>query len=421
MRTRWGQSAVFGAVGIVVFAAPGIAHASGSVLDPTFSSDGKVTTDIGTGDDIANAVVTTPTKIAAVGTAITSHGHDFAIAVYDDAGQLVSGFGNGGIVTTDFGADDVANAAVIQGNKLLVAGTTTTTEGADFALARYNANGSLDSSFGTGGKVVTDVAGDVDGAYAVLAQGDKAVAAGYTLSGTVADFALVRYNADGSPDDTFGTNGRATTDFAGDFDEVRGLVSGPNGGVVAAGYATTNDGSDFALARFDSTGHLDNGFGTGGRTMTSLDGEDVARAITHEGAKLVVAGFTFTGDNGQDFAVARYTADGHLDNTFGGDGSVVTDFAHAADAASGVVVQQGVITVAGSTIIGSAELFGLARYDDQGNLDQTWGTHGQTATQFGSDSARANGLAVQGTKTVAVGFTGSTTGLRFAVARYLAA
>jgi uncharacterized delta-60 repeat protein len=342
--------------------------------------------------------------------------------VYDDAGHLFSGFGNGGIVTTDFGADDVANAAVIQGNKLLVAGTTTSTEGSDFALARYNANGSLDSTFGTGGKVVTDVAGDFDGAYAVIAQGDKAVAAGYTLSGTVADFALVRYNADGSPDDTFGTSGRATTDFAGNFDQAYGLVSGPNGSVVAAGYATTDDGSDFALARFDSTGHLDNGFGTGGRTMTSIDGEDVIRSITREGGKLVVAGFTFTNDNGQDFAVARYTSDGHLDATFGGgDGSTVTDFAHAADVATGVVVQQGVITVAGSTIIGSASLFGLARYDDQGNLDQSWGTNGQTATQFGNNSARANGIALQGAKTVAAGFTVSTTGARFAVARYLAA
>src|SRR4051812_5537077 len=250
MRTRSGALVVLGVVLMGIVIAPGSANAATSMLDPTFGTNGKVTTDIGPGDDIANAVVTTTNKSAAVGGHVGSPGmRDFAIAVYNSSGQLDSSFGNAGIVTTDFGGDDVANAAVIQGTKLLVAGTTTTSNGSDFALARYTATGALDSTFGNGGKVVTDVAGDFDGAFALLSQGDKAIAAGFTLSGTVADFALVRYTANGTPDYTFGNAGRVTTDFFGDFDQVRGLVAAPDGGVVAAGYATVaDDETDFALA-----------------------------------------------------------------------------------------------------------------------------------------------------------------------------
>ncbi len=391
------------------------------MLDPTFGSGGKVTTDVGTGDDVANAVATTPNFVVAAGSSGSGTSHDFAVAVYNASGQPVSGFGGTGHVTTDFGGDDVANAVAIQGTKILVAGTTTTSDGSDFALARYNMNGTLDATFSGDGKVTTDVAGDFDGAYALLVQGDKAVAGGFTLSGHVADFALVRYNADGTPDNTFGNHGRTGTDFFGDFDTVRGLVAGPYGTVVAAGYATTPDSdTDFALASFNPNGHLSSWFGTSGRVTTSFAGEDAAQAITHDGNKLVVAGFTFGTTTNQDFAVARYTVTGALDSTFDGDGKVTTDFGQNADAATGVVAGSGAITVGGRTLLGTTEYFGLARYDEQGALVDSWGTHGRTATQFGSDTQRSTGLAAQGDKTVAVGWTGSTDGMKFALARYLA-
>jgi uncharacterized delta-60 repeat protein len=424
MRTRLGQIAAVTALGALVLASPGVAHADDTMLDTSFSSDGRVTTDIGPGDDSAGAVVTTPNLIGAVGSTTpssTSLLRDFAIAVYDSAGNLDTAFGNGGIVTTDFGGDDIASAAMIQGQKLVVAGTTTTSNGSDFALARYTSTGALDTTFGNGGKVVTDVAGDSDGAHALLAQGDKIVAGGFTLSGGIIDFALVRYNANGKPDYTFGNNGRVTTDFAGDVDQINGLVAGPNGTIVAAGQATVGDSSDFALARYDSMGNLDPGFGTGGKVTTSFSGfDDVGRAIKHEGSKLVVAGFTFTSANKQDFALARYTADGHLDTTFAGTGKVITDFDHDNDRAFALVVQPSAITAVGSTVLASKEYFGLARYDTSGHLVRSWGVQGRTATGFGGTGARALGAAAQGDKVVAAGQTGSTGGLTFAVSRYRA-
>jgi uncharacterized delta-60 repeat protein len=427
MRVRFGEFVAVSAVAGLVFAAPGVAHAQGSMLDPTFGTGGTVTTDVGPGDDSANAVVTTANVVVAVGSAMTSPPTtsritDFAITAYDSAGQLIPAFGGDGIVTTDFGGGDTANAVIIQGNKLLVAGTTTTSAGSDFALARYNANGTLDPTFGNGGKVITDVIGDSDAAYALLGQGDKFVAAGYTLSAGLIDFALVRYNANGTPDYTFGNNGRVVTDFAGNVDEAFGLVAGPNGSVVAAGYATAStEDTDFALARYDTAGNLDPGFGIGGRVTTSFtDSEDVGRAIAGEGNKLVVAGYTNT-QNKQDFALARYNANGTLDNTFSGDGKVITDFVHDNDAAWSVVVQPGAITAVGSTTISSRERFGLARYNDQGALDQSWGTSGRTATGFGATWARARDAAVQGDKVVVVGETASSGELVFAVARYRAA
>src|SRR5206468_80556 len=117
----------------------------------------------------------------------------------------------------------------------------------DFALARYNANGSLDTTFGTGGKVTTDFAGDDDQAFAVVLQTDgKIVAAGVAKTYRGGDFALARYNANGSLDATFGTGGKVTTDFAGNDDAAHGVVVQADGRIVAAGVAKTYRGGDFA-------------------------------------------------------------------------------------------------------------------------------------------------------------------------------
>jgi uncharacterized delta-60 repeat protein len=119
----------------------------------------------------------------------------------------------------------------------------------DFALARYNTDGSLDTTFGGDGKVTTDFAGSGsrDEAHAVAIQGDgKIVAAGLAVVSGIFDFALARYNTDGSLDTIFSGDGKVTTDFAGDFDVANGVVIQANGRIVAAGFA----GDDFGLARY---------------------------------------------------------------------------------------------------------------------------------------------------------------------------
>jgi uncharacterized delta-60 repeat protein len=170
-----------------------------------------------------------------------------------------------GTITTHFaGADDRAAALAVKANGRLVAAGTANTAGPfsfnqDFALTRYNHNGSLDTSFGTGGKVTTDSGTVQDQAAALAVQTDGKMVAAGTASG---DFALARYNPDGSPDASFGTGGKVTTDFSGFNDQAQALTVQPDGKLAAAGRAqVTGDNTDFALARYNPDGTLDTSFG----------------------------------------------------------------------------------------------------------------------------------------------------------------
>ena len=146
-------------------------------------------------------------------------------------GDLDPSFGNGGTVITSFGGADVASAVVIQPDgKLVVAGRTNIAGNTVFALARYNPNGGLDPAFGTGGLVTTDF-GSTDQAFAVALQADgKIVTAGRRGS----DVIVARYNADGSQDTLFGSNGRVVTNF-GATEQALALVLQPDGKIVVAG------------------------------------------------------------------------------------------------------------------------------------------------------------------------------------------
>jgi uncharacterized delta-60 repeat protein len=181
-------------------------------------------------------------------------------AVRAASGDLDPAFGTGGKVTTPFGGagiQDVARAVVVQSDgKVVASGFTANQLNYDFALARYNGNGSLDTTFGTGGKVTTPIGVLHDDALALALQPDgKLVAAGYTFAGPLGSdqFALVRYNADGSLDGTFGTGGKVTTAIAGTAPVALAVVVQPDGKLVAAGRASGERVWNFPFdADFDS-------------------------------------------------------------------------------------------------------------------------------------------------------------------------
>jgi len=224
-------------------------------------------------------------------------------------GQLDPGFGRDGKVTTDFAGHAGASAVVVQDGKLVAAGSATSGTGVDVALARYRRDGTLDPTFGIGGKVTTDIAGAFDEARALVVQDGRLVVAGFTFTGEFSsgNFALARYRHDGDLDPTFGTGGKVVTDFAGSFDEADALVV-QGGTLVAGGTAFTGSTSDFALARYRQNGTLDPTFGTGGKATTDFaGGEDRAEALVVQGGKLVAAGSTITGSGRQRFALVRYS------------------------------------------------------------------------------------------------------------------
>jgi uncharacterized delta-60 repeat protein len=229
--------------------------------DPEFSvdGDGQQTTDFSDGADQAHAVAIQPAdqKIVVAGLAGPPGESDFALARYTTAGSLDPSFSApDGKLTTDFGGVSFADDVAVQSDgKILVAGTDNAATG-DFAVARYNTDGSLDTSFSCDGKQVTDFAGNVDLANGVAVQSDgRIVVAGSSFSmSTVNDFAVARYNTDGSLDTGFSGDGKQTVSF-GATDVATGLVIQADGNIVLAGYTESSAlNGDFAVARLEGGG-----------------------------------------------------------------------------------------------------------------------------------------------------------------------
>jgi uncharacterized delta-60 repeat protein len=225
-------------------------------------------------------------------------------------GDLDTSFDIDGKAITNFGArvgsSDYAYALAIQpDSKLIVAGYTYNGMRNNFALARYNSNGELDTSFGASGKVTTPVGSDSEANALILQEDGKLVAAGVSDG----DFALARFQANGNLDTGFGTGGKVTTSFSSyGNDGSYALAIQPDNKLVVAGYSNISTTYKFALARYNSNGALDTNFGTNGKVTTAIGsgGEEGAQALVIQGDdKLVVAGFAYNGSN-SDFAIVRY-------------------------------------------------------------------------------------------------------------------
>ena len=237
-------------------------HAQDGTLDPSFGTGGLVTSSAAEG---ANAtVIDTADRIVVAG----GLGGNFSVARFTADGVLDPTFGTGGSVTTDFGGSDVANAVALQTDgKIVVAGTSS----GNFAVARYTADGVLDATFGTGGLVTTDFGGD-ELANAVAIQPDgRIVAAGWNVLAGFPNFpdnfVLARYTTDGVLDPTFGSGGRVTTDFGGRYDRAHAMAIYPDGRIIVVGESFSSFGgnsSDYSLARYTASGTLDPTFGSGG-------------------------------------------------------------------------------------------------------------------------------------------------------------
>ena len=298
------------------------------------------------------------------------------------AGDLDTTFGGGdGKVITDLvtADNDAVRAVAIQADgKIVVAGYSNGSGNDDFALARYTTSGVLDTTFGGGdGKLVTDiVTADQDFAYAVSIQADgKIVVAGTSNGSGTNDFALARYTTAGALDATFGTGGKVTTDIVtADTDIVNAMAIDADGKIVVFGETNgAGAGYDFALVRYTTAGALDATFGTGGKVTTDI-GADYGYAVAIQADGKIVVGGTSNGAGTNDFALARYTPAGVLDTTFSQDGKVLTDINTDNDDIRAIAIDaDGKIVVAGTSDNGTNIDFTLARYIGAGSgpLDPT--------------------------------------------------
>jgi len=373
-------------------------------------------------------------------TKINGYSSDFALARYNSDGSLDRSFNGNGKVITDFGFDAMANSVLVQTDgKLVVAGDMNLNGVGHLILGRYNPDGSLDTGFNGNGSIVSTAEFYDDASTSnhlmLTQQADgKLVAVGTSKATSDADFILTRYNADGSLDTTFGKDGLVTTDFMAINNYAGSVIIQPDGKLVVAGtsYISSYNGGNyyFALARYNSDGSLDTGFGDGGKVTSTLGVSAASSVVIQSDGKLVVAG-AGNNDSRNDFILSRYNTDGSLDTTFDGDGIVTTNVGSWFGSARALVVQpDGKLVVTGSAYSGHPMTgFPLVRYNTDGSLDSTFGDNGKVininTTVIGySNTYSANALIIQPDgKLVVAGENKFSTSIdsssySFAIARY---
>ncbi|MFO1008373.1 MAG: protein kinase [Planctomycetaceae bacterium] len=377
-------------------------HSDGS-LDTTFDGDGKIALAIGDRDDVGHSVeLLDDGKILLAGTTDIAGQYDVAVVRFNTDGTLDTTFDGDGKKIQAIGALDDYGFDVAAGRdgKIVVAGNSNNGENTDFAVARFNSDGTLDSSFDHDGpgRVVTSFGINQDEPRQVIIANGKIVVAGFTWNGSDWDLALARFNRDGTLDKTFDEDGKLTARFGSLYDMAHCVAAQRDGKLVVAGYSNNGKDYDFAVARYNLDGSLDSTFDGDGKLTTDFENsEEVSFGVAiQDDGKIVVAGYAVVGP-AYDFALTRYNEDGSLDTTFDGDGKVTTAIGSSHDLAFSLVLQNdGKIVVAGSSISEGRTVFALARYRTDGSLDPTFDGDGRSITEFGVSDSHANSIALQG-------------------------
>ncbi len=401
---------------VAAYCSPAQIFASAGTLDATFNPagtpPGSVFTQVGTSDSaIRGIAIQTDGKIVATGYGSTGTS-EFALARYNTNGTLDLSFGVGGTVTTPMGSTQ-GTAVVIQPNgKIVVAGFDS--NASLFMVARFNTDGSLDTSFNGSGINITPL-GDSDSvATTVALQPDgRIVAAGYATVGGVQQFVVARYTAAGVLDTSFNGVGYTLTPVGTTSSQAFGVALQSDGKIVVSGQALDGSNQEVAVARYTTVGVLDAAFGVGGIQKTSVGTNDSGNAIAIQpDGNIVVAGTATIGGT-QEFLVQRYTTAGVLDATFGTAGSVTTPIGDFAAAYAVAIQQNGKIVAAG---YGPFSDFALARYTADGVLDPSFNTTGTVSTPL-STQAQAAAMALQSDGKIVVGGFANVPN-EFALARY---
>jgi len=424
---------------------------------PAMAQAGKLDSSFGIGGiftDAANGFVSTGpfTNTQTFGTAVAVQsngkivaggqiGGNSAVIRLNSNGTLDSTFGNGGTVSPILGGNDGQCQVIglgIQGDGKIVVGITNINQGFRpmFIVARLNANGSLDTTYGSGGITETQLGPSEATASVFALQSDEKV----LLAGS--GF-MARFDVTGQLDSTFGSSGVVTVLVR----NPSAIALQPDGKVLLAaggsvvGSALENPGVGLnqaagVLARYNANGTLDTSFGIAGQVAALPVAAAIAvqnnSGCTNTCRILVggaVASLSINGGNGFGFGVVRYNSNGSVDGTFGDAGEATTAFSPDATPFALAIQSNGDVVAAGSA--GQAAFpaqadFALARYTGSGAHDSTFGSAGKITTAFGTNQAAIYALAVQSDgKILAVGGSLSSSpnpgGIRggLVVARYL--
>lgn len=423
---RWKLGAGLLMMILVVVGSAGTAAAAPGDLDASFGSGGIVSSNAGSGADVAlqpdgKIVVVGKQERCPLGPTEPCES-EFLVERYEADGSLDNSFGSGGVVLTSFaGATEAAASSVIveSGGKILVGGEA----GGKFALARYNNDGSLDNSFGGGDGKATAAGPNAggtseSGTMVLLASGQIVLAGNANVPlgpsewGEPSHMALARFNKDGTLDTTYGTNGIAI----GPRGRIYGVAADGSGRVLVAGWSNY----EFAVARFTAGGSLDTSFSGSGLVKMNLNetGSKAADVLVEPDGKILVSGYGEIG-----MAVMRFNEDGSLDPSFGGgDGIVTPSFSKppvpccvTGSAIALALEPDGRIVIAGQwhplpDEVSANDEWAVARLYPNGVADKSFGTNGLVTNAFqgGGYGDYATGVALQEDgKIVVVGSSGS--------------
>jgi uncharacterized delta-60 repeat protein len=394
-------------------------------LDLTFGNGGKVVTEVAGTDWMSRIAVQPDGKIVAIGDVHPSHRG--ALVRYNPDGTLDATFGNGGkVIIAANVRETAAGLLILPDGKIMVCGTISLPNESDtsFVVQRFNPDGSLDSTFGNGGIVTTNINTDNDRPYALARQSDgKIVAAGKRgiqfnpTEQRKGNVALVRYNPNGSLDATFGNGGIVVNDFGQGLESYAiDVIIQPDGKLIIAG----ESGYAFLVARYNSNGTLDTTFGNGGFTEVNfgnLSWDHGRDAVLQADGKIIVVGTAEINTPYDSFAVARFNPDGSLDQSFGTGGKFV--MVDVGDLEAAALQSDGKLIALGD----DSDSFQLLRFNLNGSLDSTFGSGGIVTTTFGGSAVISSDLVFQPDgKLLAAGFTSTDIYFNnsdFALARYL--
>lgn len=356
---------------------------SDGFLDSTFGVDGVSVVAVSDGENEAQAVA-----LQADGKIVVS-GYDnrdairFAIVRLNTDGSLDTSFSGNGIVIESVGLSDNAMSVAVQSDGKIVAGghclNTARTEN-DLCVARFNSNGSLDTSFSGDGKVMTDI-GKADHAKMLDIQADgkiilggacqyDRIVDGYEMSSY--DFCFARYNTNGSLDNSFDGDGIVVTHLGFRDDILNALTIQSDGKMIATGgcqYRYGDVSYDFCTARYNTNGSLDTSFnGVGSRNDILWDNNNMAYGITQQSdGKVVISGFAYDGTY-NDMVLVRYNINGSLDSSFGVNGKTFESYNQYGIAYSVIQLSSGKLLAGGGA---TGQSFELARFNTDGTIDAT--------------------------------------------------
>jgi uncharacterized delta-60 repeat protein len=227
---------------------------------------------------------------------------------------------NGSVIQPIGSSDDYGRSLAIQPDgKILLGGSCNNVGNNDFCIARFNSDGTLDINFGSSGKVIQPIGSAEDYGYSLAIQSDgKILLGGYCKNGSNYDFCIARFNSNGSPDTSFGSGGKVIEPIGSDNDIGNSLAIQPDGKILLGGRCINGDYFDFCIARFNSNGTLDTSFGSSGKVIQPIGSYNdfgYSLAIQPDG-KILLGGSCPNGIN-DDFCIARFNSDGTLDTTFG--------------------------------------------------------------------------------------------------------